>query len=749
LRLWDIPNGRLINTFTGHTAEINAVAFSPDGRRVASASEDTTVRIWDTATGRLLVTFEKHEHRVSAVTFSPDGRRILSAGGSWQEDKGTAIELWDSQTGKPIRTLTGHTKEVRSIAFSPDGRQALSGSFDGLAIVWDLATGRIAHEFDHGDTGVTAVAFAPDGRRVLTGAEDGDVKLWNVANGQLLRTFEHGRPVTSIAASPDFTRVISGSGDTLDLASEGTAGAGDNKVKLWEIATGKLLRTFEGHAGGVKSVAFARDGTRFLSGSQDAKVNLWQAQSGRLLASFAAAGKADWLAITPEGFFNSTRGGSKLLAIAKDADVITVDQTHQSLFNPDLVRESIAGDSKGEVSEAAKIVNLEKILGSGPAPTVAITSHPLTSESTGDLVTVQARVVDMGKGIGRIEWRVNNITAAVLSKPSGSGPERTLSQSLALDPGDNAIEVVAYNEANLLASVPARTTIKFTGSADRAKPKLHVLAIGINAYADRGTAAGPDLLRFPKLALAVNDANAFGAEMKRAAGSLYEDATVTYALDGDATKEKLVALIDKLAAEVRPRDTFVLFAAAHGTSVNGRFYLIPQDFRGSANDLARGAIGQDELQDWLANRIKAKRAIVLLDTCESGALVAGFSRARTDVPASEAAVGRLHEATGRPVLTAAAQGKPALEGYQKHGVFTWALLDALRKGDSNGNGLIELSELVAHVQTAVPAISRQLDGTGRGMIAVDGTTETGPEGYQQTARFGSRGEDFPLVGKLQ
>jgi hypothetical protein len=82
-------------------------------------------------------------------------------------------------------------------------------------------------------------------------------------------------------------------------------------------------------------------------------------------------------------------------------------------------------------------------------------------------------------------------------------------------------------------------------------------------------------------------------------------------------------------------------------------------------------------------------------------------------------------------------------------VFTWALLDALRKGDSNGNGLIELSELVAHVQTAVPAISKQLDGTGRGMIAVDGTTEAGPEGYQQTARFGSRGEDFPLVGKLQ
>ena len=112
-------------------------------------------------------------------------------------------------------------------------------------------------------------------------------------------------------------------------------------------------------------------------------------------------------------------------------------------------------------------------------------------------------------------------------------------------------------------------------------------------------------------------------------------------------------IVDKIAAEIHPRDTFILFAAAHGTSENGRFYLIPQDYQSGPGHLARLAIGQDRLQDWLANRIKARRAIILLDTCESGALVAGHTRSRTDAPASEAAVGRLHEATGRPVLTAA------------------------------------------------------------------------------------------------
>ena len=153
-----------------------------------------------------------------------------------------------------------------------------------------------------------------------------------------------------------------------------------------------------------------------------------------------------------------------------------------------------------------------------------------------------------------------------------------------------------------------------------------------------------------------------------------------------------------------------------------------------------------ELQDWLANRIKAKRALILLDTCELGALIAGHARSRTDAPASEAAVGRLHEATGRPVLTAAAVGQSAHEGEigasgEAHGYFTWAVLDALRKGDTNGNDMIELSELVAHVQTVVPKIAAM--GGSRGQVVA-----SEPAGDKQVARFGSRGENFVIARRL-
>ena len=455
--------------------------------------------------------------------------------------------------------------------------------------------------------------------------------------------------------------------------------------------------------------------------------------------------------MTPVGFFTGTsRGSEQTLAIVRSFSVTRIGQVHQSLFNPDLVREALAGDPRNEVRDAGEVMNLDKVIDSGPAPIVAITSHSTGSRSAADLVMVEARITDKGKGIGRIEWRVNGVTAAVAAKPSGDGPEYTIVKELALDAGDNTIEVVAYNASNLLASLPALTTIKFTGPADQTKPTLHILAIGINKYVDRGWTA-PNQARafFPPLTLAVKDAETFGAAMKRAAVGLYDKdkVLVTTRLDEAATRASLDETIDKLAGEIHPRDTFILFVAAHGIAKEGHFYLIPQDYDGGPDptSLAERAIDQSRLQDWLANRIKAKKAIILLDTCESGALVGGYVRPR-DLPAAEAAVGRLHEATGRPVLTAAASGQFAHEGKiagsgERHGIFTWALLDALRKGDKNGDGLIQLSELVGHVQRIVPELA---EGSVRAAIAI-------PEPVLgvQTPRFGSRGEDFALVRRLQ
>ncbi|MGE0701860.1 MAG: caspase domain-containing protein, partial [Hyphomicrobiaceae bacterium] len=373
------------------------------------------------------------------------------------------------------------------------------------------------------------------------------------------------------------------------------------------------------------------------------------------------------------------------------------------------------------------------------------------TQTTEGLALATATIDDNGKGVGRIEWRVNGITVAVMAKPSGPGPNYRVTQQLALDPGENTIEIVAYNAANLLASQPSSTTVKYTGPVDTVRPKLHVLAIGIDAYSDKGwTPPGEtQTLAFAPLSLAAKDAITLSAALQKAGARQYADVRVTHALNADATVANLDAIIDRMAREIHPRDTFVLFAAGHGTSHNGRFYMIPVDYQGGPDPaaLASRAISQDLLQDWVANRIKAKRALILLDTCESGALVGGATRSRVDVPASEAGVGRLHEATGRPVLTAAAEGEFAHEGVIGdsgilQGIFTWAIVDALKNGDRNSNGKIELSELVAHVQSEVPALAARLGGSGRSATAA-------PIFGHQSARFGSKGEDFALVARMQ
>src|SRR5262249_51712263 len=150
------------------------------------------------------------------------------------------------------------------------------------------------------------------------------------------------------------------------------------------------------------------------------------------------------------------------------------------------VRGALAGDPNHEVEKAAKVINLDKVLDSGPAPQVEIVSHAPGSKSVNGLITLAARINDRGKGIGRIEWRLNGGTAGVMSAPGGLGPDYEVSQELALDPGENRIEVIAYEGRNLLASLPAQTTIVYDGPPDAVKPGLYVLAIGINKYVDKG-----------------------------------------------------------------------------------------------------------------------------------------------------------------------------------------------------------------------------------------------------------------------
>ncbi|TDL18727.1 WD40 repeat-like protein, partial [Rickenella mellea] len=259
IRVWDVETG-VSQQFQGHTKGVTSVAFSNDGKRVVSGSSDETIRVWDAETG-ISQPFRGHTHEVTYVTFSQDDKHILSG----SHDK--TIRLWDTETGDVVLgPFKGHTGSVTSVAILLDGECAciVSSSDDGTIRVWDAETG-LSQPF-YVRNGVTSVAFSNDGKHIVCGLRNTTMWVWNTETtvAQEFHASGDTDAANSVAFSQDGKHIVSGSQD-------GT-------IRVWNAETG-VSQQFQGHSGSVESVAFSKDGKRIVSGSSDDTIRVWDAET--------------------------------------------------------------------------------------------------------------------------------------------------------------------------------------------------------------------------------------------------------------------------------------------------------------------------------------------------------------------------------------------------------------------------------------------------------------------------------------
>jgi WD40 repeat protein len=282
--------GQVIQELRGHHAAVYAVAFRPDGERMATASFDHTIKIWDMESGRLVRSFTGHQDKVLTLAYSADGRLLASAGLD-----GT-VRLWDAINGRPMASLTSRNRCVQGVAFTPDGRRLIACGEAGIAEMW--RTGSVSCrvegvsertiEVEPERMPLYAVAVSPDGQTLALAGLDGRIRLHDLTTGKPQRVLEgHTDAVYSLAFSPDGSSLASGSVD--------------QTVRCWQTDTGEQRACLDGHHGAVYQVGFSADGRRLVSAGADGEVIVWDAGNGSALHRHRFPGKTLCAAFTPDG----------------------------------------------------------------------------------------------------------------------------------------------------------------------------------------------------------------------------------------------------------------------------------------------------------------------------------------------------------------------------------------------------------------------------------------------------------------